>query len=159
MINPNQADVSESLIRRRGGEFAPQRKLAIICILDDKKSYQGTLETQELTPKVSMISFDPLLDLTGSFKRTLWYSRICQPVFTFSAKYIILTLWETFWSLWYITRAQGTLLDLRWHPNGPLNGPCEADSRGPLVKKGTQGSFRGPDWPFFLHKPFDYRQT
>ena len=40
-------------------------------------------------------------------------------------------------------------MDLHGHPNGPLNGPCEADFRGPLVKKGPPGSFHGPNWYFF----------
>ena len=53
-------------------------------------------------------------------------------------------------ALWYFTNAQGTLLDLHGHPNGPLNGPCKADFRGPLVKKGPPGSFHGPNWSFFL---------
>ena len=56
---------------------------------------------------------------------------------------------EDFWSLWYNTRAQGTLLDLHGHLSGPLNGPCEADFRGPLLKKGPPLSFHGPNWSFF----------
>ena len=35
------------------------------------------------------------------------------------------------------------------HPPGPLNGPCEADFSGPLLKKGAPGSFHGPNWSFF----------
>ena len=61
----------------------------------------------------------------------------------------IFTLWKICWSLWYITRDQGTLLDLHGHPNGPVHGPCEADLRGPFVKKGAPGSFHGPNWSFF----------
>ena len=34
----------------------------------------------------------------------------------------------------YFTKAQGPLLDLHWHPNGTLNGPCKADFGLPLVK-------------------------
>ena len=44
---------------------------------------------------------------------------------------------DFFWSLWYITRAQGTLMVLHGHPSGPLNGPC--DFRGPLVKRALHG--------------------
>ena len=43
------------------------------------------------------------------------------------------------------TRIQGTLLDLHGPPNGPLNGPSEANFWGSLVKKGTAGSLHGPN--------------
>ena len=55
----------------------------ILCRYCQQKAYQGTLETQELTTQVSMTSLDPLLNPTESFKRTLGFSRFCQPVFTF----------------------------------------------------------------------------
>ena len=38
---------------------------------------------------------------------------------------------------------------LHGHPNGPLDGPCETDLRGPLVKKGPPWSFFDPNWHFF----------
>ena len=54
-----------------GGKFTPQKKLAILAIFlhsIQQKSYQGTLETQELTPKGSTTSLDTLLDPTGTKK-------------------------------------------------------------------------------------------
>ena len=38
---------------------------------------------------------------------------------------------------WYFTKAQGTLLDLYRHSNGP----CEADFIVPLLKDGPRGPF------------------
>ena len=58
-------------------------------------------------------------------------------------------------SLWHSIRAQGTLLDLQGPPNGPQNGPCEANFRGPLVKQGPPGSLDGPNWSIFFHRPLD----
>ena len=39
-------------------------------------------------------------------------------------------------SLLYFTKAQGALLDLHGHPNGPINGPCEANFKGLFGEKG-----------------------
>ena len=64
-----------------------------------------------------------------------------------------------FWSLWYFPKAQGTLLDLQGDPNGPLDGPCQADFWVPFVKKDLPGSPHGPNWSIFLHKPKDNGQT
>ena len=64
-----------------------------------------------------------------------------------------------FWSLWNSTKAQGTLLDLHGPPNGPQNGPSEANFRGPIVKKGLAGSFHGPKWSMFLDRSLGKRQT
>ena len=58
----------------RGGQMAQRRKSAIMAIVlhsKHKKSYQGTLGTQELPPIGSMTSHGPSLGPTGSFKRTL----------------------------------------------------------------------------------------
>ena len=44
-----------------------------------------------------------------------------------------------------------TLLDLYGHPNGPLNGPCETDFRGPLLKKSPPG--QGGKKYFVLWEP------
>ena len=55
--------------------------------------------------------------------------------------------------------AQETLLDLYGHPKGPLNGPCEADFRRPLVKKGPPGSHQSPKWYFFKNISIDNWQT
>ena len=76
-------------------------------------------------------------------------------MFAISALYIIHfspfdhvgTLW---WSLWNSTKAQGALLDLHGPLNGPQNGSCEANSRGPSIKKGPPGSFDGPNWSFIF---------
>ena len=54
------------------------------------------------------------------------------------------------WSLWNSTKAQGALLDLHGPLNGPQNGSCEANSRGPSIKKGPPGSFDGPNWSIFF---------
>ena len=70
MLNPHQANVSESLIRR-GGKSAPQRKLAISAIFlhsKHQKPYQGTLRTQEPTPIGSETSLGPSMDPTGPLK-------------------------------------------------------------------------------------------
>ena len=42
------------------------------------------------------------------------------------------------WSLFYFTKAQGTLMDHHGHPNGPLNGPSKTDFMGPLLKNGQK---------------------
>ena len=82
-----------------------------------------------------MSSHGPSLGLTGSFKRTLWFSSFCKAVFTFSKKNTFSKPSEhhgtRLWSLLYITKVQGTLMDL----HGPPNGPCEADFGGPLPIK------------------------
>ena len=62
-------------------------------------------------------------------------------------------------SLSNCTKAQGTLLDLHGPPNGPLNGPSEANFWGPLVKKGPAGSLHGPNWSIFLDRSLDNIQT
>ena len=59
------------------------------CILNIKKSYQRTLWTQELPPTGSMTSHGLSLGPTGSFKRTLGFSRFCKAVLTFTKKYIL----------------------------------------------------------------------
>ena len=56
-------------------------------------------------------------------------------------------------------KAQRTLLDLHGPPNGPLNGPSEANFWGPLVKKGPAGSLHGPNWSIFLDRSLDNVQT
>ena len=63
------------------------------------------------------------------------------------------------WSLLYFTKVQGTLMDLHGPPNGPLNGPCEADFGGPWPIKDPPGSLHGPNWSIFFHRPRDNRQT
>ena len=88
-FNPNHTGVSESLIIQGGGQMAHRWKSAILAIFlhsKHQKSYQGTQGTQELPPTGSMTSHGPSLGLTGSFKRTLWFSRFCKAVFTFSKK-------------------------------------------------------------------------
>ena len=62
-------------------------------------------------------------------------------------------------SLSNCTKAQGTLLDLHGPPNGPLNGPSEANFWGPLVKKGPAGSLHGPNWSIFLDRSLANVQT
>ena len=42
-------------------------------------------------------------------------------------------------------QGSGDPMDLHEHPNGPLDRPCKADFRDPLVKKGPPGSFHGPN--------------
>ena len=46
--------------------------------------------------------------------------------------------------------APATLLDLHGPSNGPKNGPCEANFRGPFVKQGPPGSLDGPNWSIFF---------
>ena len=52
------------------------------------------------------------------------------------------------WSLSNSTKAQGTLRNLPGSPNGPQNGPREANIRRPLVKKGPG---RVPSWPKLIN--------
>ena len=49
-----------------------------------------------------------------------------------------------------LPKAQGTLLNLHGPPNGPQNGPCEANFWGPLLKKAPAGSLSGANWSIFL---------
>ena len=63
------------------------------------------------------------------------------------------------WSFPNSTKAQGTLLDLHGPPNVPQNGPCEANFRAPLVKKGPAGSDHGPKLSIFLDRSHDNGQT
>ena len=68
-LNPHQTDVWESLIRRGGGKYAPQRKSAILAILlhsNHKKTQHGPLGRQKLTPIGSMTTHGPSMDPTGS---------------------------------------------------------------------------------------------
>ena len=51
---------------------------------------------------------------------------------------------------------QGTLLDLHGPTNGPLNGTCEADFRGPLPKKNCPP---GSILINFLDRPLDNGKT
>ena len=60
-----------------------------------------------------------------------------------------------FWSLWNSTKGQGALLDHHGPQNGPHNGSCEANSRGPSIEKGPPGSFHGPNWSIFFYRPLD----
>ena len=41
-------------------------------------------------------------------------------------------------------------MDLHGPPNGPLNGPCEADFGGPWPIKDPPGSLHGPNWSIFF---------
>ena len=54
----------------------------------------------------------------------------------------------------YITKAQGTLVNLHGHPNGPLNRLCQAGCWGPSIKK-------GPPWSklIFFYKLISRQQT
>ena len=68
-------------------KFSYRRNLAVSALFlhsKHQKSYQGILGTQEPHLTGSMTS--PSLGLTGSFKRTLWFSRFWKAVFTFSRK-------------------------------------------------------------------------
>ena len=47
------------------------------------------------------------------------------------------------WSLSNFTKAQGILLNLHGPPNGPQNGPCEANFWGPFIKKAPAGALHG----------------
>ena len=72
-----------------GGQMAHRRKSAILAIFLYSKhtnSCPGTQWTQELPPTGSKASHGHSLGLTGSFERTLWFSRFCKAVFTFSKK-------------------------------------------------------------------------
>ena len=100
------------------------------------KTYQGTLGTQRWTLIGSRTSHGPSMDPTGPIK---WASKLSS---CFQAWFAIPTLYThcnhsnhvgtLFWSLWISTKAQWTLLDLHGPLNGPQNGPCEANFRGPL---------------------------
>ena len=64
-----------------------------------------------------------------------------------------------YWSLTNSTKAKGTLLGLHGPPNGPRNGPWEANFRAPLVKKGPARSDHGPNWSIFLDSSQDNGHT
>ena len=50
------------------------------CLLSNKKTYQGTLRTQEWTPIWSQTSLGPPLDPTGSLKGTSKFWKIFDPL-------------------------------------------------------------------------------
>ena len=86
-FNPNQAGVS--VLKKAGGQMSHKRKSAILAIFLHSRwqeSYQGTQGTQKLPQSGSQTSHGPSVGLTGSFKRTLLFSRFCKAVFTFSNK-------------------------------------------------------------------------
>ena len=58
-----------------------------------------------------------------------------------------------------LPRLRGTLMNLHGPPNGPQNGPCEANFRAPLVKKGPAGSDHGQKLSIFLDRSHDNGQT
>ena len=119
-LNPNQAGTR--ILNQVGGKLPTGENWLYqpyFCILNIKKSYQGTLGTQELPPTGSMTSHGPSLGLTGSFKWALCFLRLCKAVFTFSKKNTLFKPSEhhgtRLWSLVYFTKVQGTL--------GNLHGP------------------------------------
>ena len=80
--------------------------------------------------------FGPYRVLQKDTEILIFFLSFLQNTFSYPSKHY----GTRFWSLWYFTKAQATLLDLHWHPTGPLNGPCKVDFRGPLVKKGPPWS-------------------
>ena len=133
IIYPYQVGVSESLIRRGGGKYAHQGKLAIFAIFlhfRQQKTYQGTLGTQRWTLIGSRTSHGPSMDPTGPLK---WTSKLSKLSSHFQASFAISTSYThfnhsnhvgtLFWSLWISTKAQWTLQDLHGPLNGPQNGP------------------------------------
>ena len=91
------------------------------------------------------------MDPTGPLKWTSKFSSLFQAVFAISTLYIIHFspfnhVGTLLWSLWNSTKGQGALLDHHGPQNGPHNGSCEANSRGPSIEKGPPGSFHGPNW-------------
>ena len=100
-----------------------------------EKTYQGTLGTQRWTLIRSRTSHGPSMDPTGPLK---WTSKLWshfQARFAISTSYTLCNhsnhVGTLFWSLLISTKAQWTLLDLHGPLNGPQNGPCEANFRGP----------------------------
>ena len=70
-FNPHQTDVSESLIRRGGGKYAPQRKWPILAIFlhsMQQKWDQVTQGRQMLTLIGSRTRLGPSMDPTGPLK-------------------------------------------------------------------------------------------
>ena len=126
-------------------------KLAIFLHSRQQISYQGTLKTQWWNLIGSRSRLGPLMDPTWTLKWTSTFSGLLQAVFTI---YTLHTPAEP-----PSTKAQGNLLDLYGPSNGPQNGLCDAEFRGPLVKKGPAGSLHGPKWSIFLDRSQDNGQT
>ena len=71
--------------QEEGSLVALANLLHLLVSINWSSSLRNPRDTRA-DPKGSMTSLDPLLHPTRSFKRTLWFSRICQPVFTFLQK-------------------------------------------------------------------------
>ena len=129
-----------------------------VGILSNKKTFQGTLGTQNHTSTGSRTSLGPLMDLTGPRRWTLLFFRKFRSFLYFifsSPSYHVGPLVA---SLSISTKAQGTLLDLHGPQNGSLNEPSEANFWGPLVKKGPAGSHHGPNWSILIDRSPDNGQ-
>ena len=117
------------------GQFLFGGIFAIYLHFRQQKTYQGTLGTQRWTLIRSRTSHGPSMDPTGPLK---WTSKLWshfQARFAISTSYTLCNhsnhVGTLFWSLLISTKAQWTLLDLHGPLNGPQNGPCEANFRGP----------------------------
>ena len=75
-LNPHQADVWESLIRRGGGLFCPPPIFAILLHSRQQKTYQETLGTLRWTLIGSRTQLRPSMDPKGPLKWTSKFSSL-----------------------------------------------------------------------------------
>ena len=118
---------------------------------NQQKTFQGTLGTRDLNSIGSKTILGHIMDPAGLRKGTSKFSKILEPksgcVYHF---YIIdsvapLTMLDYFFGdLGTLSRLRGPYGTFMDTPNGPQNGPCEANFRGPFVKKGLIGSLHDP---------------
>ena len=100
---------------------------------------------------------------TGSIKRTSKFSNISEPLsgdvhhFYIIPSLAPLTMLDSlFLVIEELYQGSG---DPPGPHNGPQNGPCDANFRGPSVKKGPAGSLHGPKSSIFLDRSLDKGQT
>ena len=135
--------------------MAHNRKLAIWAIFlhfKDHKPYQWALGTLEVIIKGSKTRPGPSMDPTGTLK---WTQRFSEKIPGFPhLLYIVhsatpLNILENFFGhCGTLPGPRGpsrAVMDHHGPPNGLQNGPCEANFRGPLVKKGPPGPLHGPN--------------
>ena len=94
-------------------------------------------------------------DTRADLHNSVSFCRLCVHLLHYTFFRPFERLVTTFGLSWYYNLNQGTLLDLHGPPNGPWNGPCEADCGGPLPIKGLPGPLHGPNWSLFLYRPLD----
>ena len=143
--------LEQKILRDMGGQMAHWKNhLYRVKIWHSKhlKVCQGSLGVQVLTSIVTRIRLGPSVDRTGPLIWALCFTTILLAVDTFffykiRSLALLNVLENFFWHQWDRTGALGTHLDLHGPQNGAKILPCNAKSRGLLVKKGLPGSLQG----------------